>query len=198
LLKAISQFVKKDDTLAEIAILACLKYWPVMDPQKEIGFLTEIDLILNTVKQVQNVVDVRECVFTRISKCMSSQHYAVAERALQLLHNPTLRFILGAFAESEPWLMTFLVDAICKNTVNQPKMSKPNLSSLRMLAPNNSFHWRESVRGMSFFAAKKVLSEVNNRLYETLVSEYRERELIKAKTLRGREEAWRIIEAKLH
>ena len=60
LLKAITVFVKKDGTVAELAIFACLKYWPVTDPYKEVSFLNEIDLILNTVKNCELLVDVRD------------------------------------------------------------------------------------------------------------------------------------------
>jgi len=56
-------FVKKDGTVAELAIFACLKYWPQTDPYKEVSFLNEIDLILNTVKNQELLVDVRDFLF---------------------------------------------------------------------------------------------------------------------------------------
>jgi hypothetical protein len=41
--------------------------------------------------------------------------------------------------------------------------------------PYHTLHWKESVRGMSFFAAKKVLLEVDKRLYDKAVSEFSRR-----------------------
>ena len=94
----------------------------------------------------------------------------MAERALLLLHNPTIRFILDNFSQAEPQLMTYFVDGICKNVVNQPIHKPTNITkTAKMMQPTNTFHWKESVRGMSFFAAKKVLVDINYRLYEELV-----------------------------
>ena len=45
--------------IAELAILACLKYWPKVDPHKEISFLNELDYIFNLVKDCTCFVDIR-------------------------------------------------------------------------------------------------------------------------------------------
>ena len=38
--------------------------------------------------------------------------------------------------------------------------------------PRITTHWKESVRGMSYFTIKKVFMEVDRKLYDQLVSDY--------------------------
>ena len=52
LVKAISCFILKDESLAEQAILTCLKYWPLVDPTNEVASLIEIETILNLLKSI--------------------------------------------------------------------------------------------------------------------------------------------------
>ena len=175
LLKAITVFLKKDGSVAELAIFACLKYWPQTDPYKEVSFLNEIDIILNTVKNQELLVECRDFLFQRIGKCARSKHYAVAERALLLIHNPTIAWLLREYVHTEPHLMIYLVDAICYNCVNTPTIRLGQNNSVKPLLPSHTLHWKESVRGMSFFAAKKILVEVDKRLYDKAVSEFTKR-----------------------
>jgi len=39
LVKAISKFIMKDESLADLAILTLIKYWPLIDPHKEVASL---------------------------------------------------------------------------------------------------------------------------------------------------------------
>jgi hypothetical protein len=68
--------------------------------------------------------------------------------------------------------MILLVDAICSNVINIPKIKLGQTSRKHQLMPLATYHWRESVRGMSFFVAKKVLIEVDRKLYDRIVSEF--------------------------
>lgn len=94
--------MKKDSSVTELAILACLKYWPQVDPHKEISFLNEIDLLLNQIKDCTCIVDIRLPLIKKIATCAQSKHYAVAERALLLILNPTIVWILKQYVPEEP------------------------------------------------------------------------------------------------
>ena len=63
--------------------------------------------------------------------------------------------------------------------------------------PLNTYHWKDSVRGMSFFAAKKVLIEVDKKLYDRIVSEYGRRVEMRRLVAKKKEDLWSYIEHNL-
>jgi len=95
LINAVLSFVKRDKSLAEQAIMACLRYWPLIDPNKEIASLSEIETILNQLKSTEHLQVVKGFLTKRIAICVCSNHYGVAEKALFLLHNPVMLSLLG-------------------------------------------------------------------------------------------------------
>jgi serine/threonine-protein phosphatase 2A regulatory subunit B' len=46
LTKAIIAYIQKDETVADLLFLGCLKFWPKVDPFKETIFLKEIEIVL--------------------------------------------------------------------------------------------------------------------------------------------------------
>lgn len=53
--KALQCFINRDESLSSIAILSCLKYWPIMNPTNEVASLTEIESIISLLKSTQYI-----------------------------------------------------------------------------------------------------------------------------------------------
>lgn len=82
----IVQFVEKDPNQAVPIILGLLRIWPKTNSTKEVMFLTEIEEILDIIP-IEQFRKISSPLFNQISKCIDSNHFQVAERALILWHN---------------------------------------------------------------------------------------------------------------
>ena len=94
--------------------MACLKYWPLIDPNKEIASISEIETILNQLKSTEHLQLVKSFLIKRIAICVCSNHYGVAEKALFLLHNPVMISLLGEDGDesSEEIHLELVADAL--------------------------------------------------------------------------------------
>ncbi|KAH1123243.1 hypothetical protein J1N35_006403 [Gossypium stocksii] len=75
------QFVEKDYKLADKVIRGLLKYWPMINCQKEVLFLGELEEVL----EATQTAEFQRCIvplFRRIARCLNSAHFQVSERAL--------------------------------------------------------------------------------------------------------------------
>lgn len=72
----IMQFIEKEQKLASVVIKGLLKYWPVINSQKEVMFLGEIEEILEAVSMVE-FQKVMVPLFWRIGCCINSLHFQV-------------------------------------------------------------------------------------------------------------------------
>jgi hypothetical protein len=54
-MKALQCFINRDESLSSIAILSCLKYWPIVNPSNEVASLTELESILSLLKSTLHI-----------------------------------------------------------------------------------------------------------------------------------------------
>ena len=92
-----SKFIIKDESMADQAILTCIKYWSQVDPHKEVRSLAELEHILGLLHSIEPLIDIRYYLVRRLARCISSLHFGVAERALQILHTPVLLLLLRQY-----------------------------------------------------------------------------------------------------
>ena len=59
LVKAVCKFIQKDQTLTDQAILILLKYWPKVDPIKEVNCLNELETIFDQLKTIAPIIEIR-------------------------------------------------------------------------------------------------------------------------------------------
>jgi serine/threonine-protein phosphatase 2A regulatory subunit B' len=80
------QFLEKDCSLTWEVVKHLLKFWPKVNSQKEIMYLNEIEEILDVVEpgEFQKIM---VPLFQRLSRCLGSQHFQVAERVLFYWNN---------------------------------------------------------------------------------------------------------------
>ncbi|XJO77879.1 hypothetical protein BDV3_002403 [Batrachochytrium dendrobatidis] len=75
------QFLEKDPTLTEEVVVGLLRFWPKVNSPKEVMFLNECEEILDIMEHTE-FVKIQVPLFQQISRCVSSPHFQVAERAL--------------------------------------------------------------------------------------------------------------------
>lgn len=170
-------FITKDETLVELAVLTCLKYWPVINPTNEVATLSEIETYLNLIRTTQHLKDSAINLIERISICTCSMNWMVAERALMMVHHPVIVQLLDSYPED---LVPILVDGIGINIyktepedslfVPGKRKSTEKLKNRKMTVvpanfdPNYSFtegpHWNSTVKGLSILAIKKLGDEI--------------------------------------
>ncbi|XP_049724549.1 serine/threonine-protein phosphatase 2A 56 kDa regulatory subunit alpha isoform isoform X2 [Elephas maximus indicus] len=162
------QFLEKDATLTEPVIRGLLKFWPKTCSQKEVMFLGEIEEILDVIEPTQ-FRKIEEPLFKQISKCVSSSHFQVAERALYFWNN---EYILSLIEENIDKILPIMFGSLYK-------ISKE--------------HWNPTIVAL-VYNVLKTLMEMNGKLFDDLTSSYKaERQREKKKELE-REELWKKLE----
>eukprot|EP00732_Lithocolla_globosa_P003280 Lithocolla_globosa_v1_NODE_2556_length_1955_cov_492.368947.p1 type:complete len:257 gc:universal NODE_2556_length_1955_cov_492.368947:1362-592(-) len=80
------QFLEKDPALTQEVLGGLLKYWPKTNSPKEVMFLNEVEEILDVIEP-DEFQKIMVPLFQQISRCVSSPHFQVAERALYYWNN---------------------------------------------------------------------------------------------------------------
>lgn len=73
---SITQFVEKDNKLADVVVRSLLKFWPITNSSKEVMFLSELEEVLELI-QPQEFQRCMIPLFTRIGFCLNSPHFQV-------------------------------------------------------------------------------------------------------------------------
>merc|ERR1712216_1055138 len=164
----ITQFVQKDPRLADAVLNGLLKYWPVTNSQKEVLFLGELEEVLE-LTQAAEFVKTMLPLFRRISTCINSSHFQVAERALFLWNND---YIVNLVAQNRHVLLPVCFGASERNTRN---------------------HWNAAVGGLTI-NVRKMLMEMDQQLFEECQKNWEEEESKAEELEANRAQHWRKIE----
>ncbi|GIY11717.1 hypothetical protein CEXT_8801 [Caerostris extrusa] len=141
------QFLEKDATLTEQVIRGLLKIWPKTCSQKEVMFLGEIEEILDVI-ELSQFVKIQEQLFKQISRCVSSPHFQVAERALYFWNN---EYILSLIEENNQVIMPIMFPALYR-------ISKE--------------HWNQTIVALVYNVLKTFM-EMNSKLFDDLTASYK-------------------------
>jgi len=161
------QFLEKDPTLTEPVIRGLLKVWPRTCSQKEVMFLGEIEEILDVIEPNQ-FVKVQEQLFKQISKCVSSPHFQVAERALYFWNN---EYIMSLIEENSVVILPIMFPALYR-------ISKE--------------HWNPTIVALVYNVLKTFM-EMNSQLFDDLTASYKSERQREKKRDREREELWKRL-----
>uniref|UniRef100_A0A8C2XVW8 Serine/threonine-protein phosphatase 2A 56 kDa regulatory subunit n=1 Tax=Capra hircus TaxID=9925 RepID=A0A8C2XVW8_CAPHI len=126
-------------------IRGLLKFWPKTCSQKEVMFLGEIEEILDVIEPTQ-FKKIEEPLFKQISKCVSSSHFQVAERALYFWNN---EYILSLIEENIDKILPIMFGSLYK-------ISKE--------------HWNPTIVAL-VYNVLKTLMEMNGKLFDDLTTE---------------------------
>ncbi|XP_054806935.1 serine/threonine protein phosphatase 2A 57 kDa regulatory subunit B' theta isoform-like [Prosopis cineraria] len=164
----ITQFVEKDCKLADTVISGLLKYWPITNSSKEVMFLTELEEVL----EITQPAEFQRCMvplFRKISSCLSSSHFQVAERALYL------------------WNSNHIENLIRQNR----KVILPII--FPALEKSGHAHWNQLVRSLTL-NVRKIFCEVDPELFEECLRKFQENESKVEAGTRKHEASWKRLE----
>ncbi|KAF8902071.1 phosphatase 2A regulatory B subunit-domain-containing protein [Gymnopilus junonius] len=122
----------KGSSLAEEVMLGLLKYWP----------------------KVEEVLDVTDPVplFQQLARCINSQHFQVAERALLYWNN---EYVVNLMSDNLPVVLPIVFPA---------------------LYTNSKSHWNRTIHGM-VYNALKLFMEINPDLFDESMHQYKQNKL---------------------
>ncbi|GIY61564.1 hypothetical protein CDAR_519722 [Caerostris darwini] len=161
------QFLEKDATLTEQVIRGLLKIWPKTCSQKEVMFLGEIEEILDVI-ELSQFVKIQEQLFKQISRCVSSPHFQVAERALYFWNN---EYILSLIEENNQVIMPIMFPALYR-------ISKE--------------HWNQTIVALVYNVLKTFM-EMNSKLFDDLTASYKSERQKEKKKEKERDELWKKL-----
>lgn len=156
----VTQFVGKDSALAIPVVKGLIKYWPATNAGKEVLFLNELEELL----ELTDDPEFKALLIplgTKLSQCISSPHFQVAERVLFFWHNDNLS---AMFADHRAQFLPIIYPSLkrCSET-----------------------HWNSAVSNLAA-SLIKIFSELDQELTDECekVFESNEEKLTQTKALR--------------
>merc|ERR1712025_1294927 len=163
------QFLEKDPSLTEPVICSLLRFWPKVHSPKEVMFLNELEEILDVIEPAE-FQKVMVPLFTQLTKCVSSPHFQVAERALYYWNN---EYIMSLISDNAATILPIMFPALYRNSKN---------------------HWNKTIHGL-IYNALKLFMEMNQKLFDECTQKYKAERLKEKERLKQRQEAWNKVEA---
>ncbi|XP_060191622.1 serine/threonine protein phosphatase 2A 57 kDa regulatory subunit B' theta isoform-like [Lycium barbarum] len=164
----ITQFVEKDCKLADTVIRGLLKYWPITNSSKEVMFLGELEEVLEATQSPE----FQRCMvplFRQISRCLSSSHFQVAERALFLWNNDHVENLIK---QNRKVILPIIFPALEKNARG---------------------HWNQAVQSLTL-NVRKIFSDIDSELFEECLQKFEEDQAQEGEVKRKREMTWKRLE----
>lgn len=164
------QFLEKDGALAEEVVLGLLKYWPKVNSPKEVMFLSEVEEILDVIDPAE-FQKIQVPLFQQLARCINSQHFQVAERALYYWNN---EYIVNLMSDNMPVILPIVFPALYQNSKS---------------------HWNRTIHGM-VYNALKLFMELNPDLFDETLQQYKQRKIDERQHAVERYEGWKKIRAR--
>ncbi|KAK8588727.1 hypothetical protein V6N12_023148 [Hibiscus sabdariffa] len=162
------QLVDKDYKLADAVVRGLLKYWPLVNCQKEVLFLGEVEEVLEEMQSAE----FQRCMvplFRQIARCVNSPNFQVAERALFFWNS---EHIVGLISENRQVVLPIILGAMEKNIQS---------------------HWNTEVHGLTV-NVKKMFLEMDPDLVDECERRLQDKEVRAGEAEEQREMAWKKLE----
>ncbi|CCM02361.1 uncharacterized protein FIBRA_04456 [Fibroporia radiculosa] len=164
------QFLEKDASLAEEVVLGLLKYWPKVNSPKEVMFLSEMEEVLDVIDPTE-FQKIQMPLFQQLARCINSQHFQVAERALMYWNN---EYIVNLMSDNLAVILPIVFPA---------------------LYTNSRSHWNRTIHAM-VYNALKLFMEINPDLFDDTMQQYKQRKLDERQHAVERFEEWQKLREK--
>ncbi|GAA5880741.1 hypothetical protein JCM3774_005696 [Rhodotorula dairenensis] len=161
------QFLEKDASLTRDVVDGLLKYWPKVNSPKEVMFLNEVEEILDVIEPAE-FQKIMVKLFVQLSRCVSSQHFQVAERALYY------------------WNNEYIVNLIGENIHVILPIVYPSLHAI------SNGHWNRQIHNLAYNALK-LLMDLNADVFEHCAAEHKRHRQAEKEREREREEKWHTL-----
>ncbi|KAK9736845.1 Protein phosphatase 2A regulatory B subunit (B56 family) [Popillia japonica] len=162
------QFLEKDPSLTQPVIRSLLKYWPKTHSPKEVMFLNELEEILDVIEPAE-FQKVMIPLFKQLSKCVSSPHFQVAERALYYWNN---EYVLSLVSENATEILPLMFPSLYRNSKS---------------------HWNKTIHGL-IYNALKLFMEMNQKLFDECTQQYKQERQKERERQYEREKFWSHLE----
>ncbi|PKI84208.1 hypothetical protein MVES_002147 [Malassezia vespertilionis] len=159
------QFIEKDGSLTEEVVLGLLRFWPKTNSQKEVMLLNEIEEILDVVEP-QDFVKIQVSLFQQLARCIQSQHFQVAERALYFWNN---EYVVNLMGDNIHVVLPIVFDS---------------------LYDNSKAHWNQTIHTL-VYNALKLFMEINPAFFDLVSTESQQKRALEQQKSVHREQAWR-------
>ncbi|CAD6890030.1 unnamed protein product [Tilletia controversa] len=159
------QFLEKDASLTEEVLLGLLRYWPKVNSPKEVMFLSEVEEILDVIEATE-FVKIQVPLFQQLQRCINSQHFQVAERALYFWNN---EYIVNLIGENVQVILPLVFASLYQNSKS---------------------HWNRTIHGL-VFNALKLFMDINPALFDACTNEFKQQRQGERQRAIDRDEAWR-------
>lgn len=164
----IVQFLEKDASLTQPVIRALLKFWPKTHSPKEVMFLNELEEILDVIEPAE-FQKVMQPLFRQLSKCVSSPHFQVAERALYYWNN---EYVMSLVSENSGEIIPLMFPSLYRNSKS---------------------HWNKTIHGL-IYNALKLFMEMNQKLCDDCTQQYKQERQKERERQHKRDELWLAVE----
>lgn len=158
------QFLEKDPTLTEEVLMGLLRFWPKVNSPKEVMFLNEVEEILDVI-DAQEFQKIMEPLFQQLARCINSQHFQVAERALYYWNN---EYIVNLMGENLAVILPLVFPALYNNSRS---------------------HWNRTIHGM-VYNAMKIFVDINPQMFEECQQSYRHHRIEESQRAIARYDEW--------
>lgn len=163
------QFLEKDPALTEEVVVGLLRFWPKVNSPKEVMFLNEVEEILDVIEPTE-FQKVMTPLFQQISRCVSSPHFQVAERALYYWNND---YIINLIGENADVILPIMFSSLYKNSKS---------------------HWNRTILGL-VYNALKLFMELSPKLFDECTAKYKLNRQQERKLIKEREDHWNRLES---
>jgi len=164
----IVQFLEKDPALTQPVLDGILRNWPKINSPKEVLLLNEVEEILDVIEP-EEFVKIMHPLFNKLSKCVSSAHFQVAERVLYFWNN---EYLMSLVNENAAALIPTMFPSLYKNSKS---------------------HWNRSIHSL-VYNALKTLSEMNQPIFDDCSSKYKAASAQKEADKENRNKTWAKLE----
>ncbi|KAL0946987.1 hypothetical protein HGRIS_013133 [Hohenbuehelia grisea] len=158
------QFLEKDPLLAEEVMIGLLKYWPKVNSPKEVMFLNEVEEVLDVTDPME-FQKIQIPLFQQLARCINSQHFQVAERALLYWNN---EYVVNLMSDNLAIILPIVFPALYNNSRS---------------------HWNRTIHGM-VYNALKLFMEINPELFDESMQQYRQQRVEEQQRAVHRYESW--------
>ncbi|CAG9813207.1 unnamed protein product [Phaedon cochleariae] len=162
------QFLEKDPSLTQPVMRSLLKYWPKTHSPKEVMFLNELEEILDVIEPAE-FQKIMIPLFRQLSKCVSSPHFQVAERALYYWNN---EYVMSLVSENAAEILPIMFPSLYRNSKS---------------------HWNKTIHGL-IYNALKLFMEMNQKLFDECTQQYRQERQKEREREHQRQELWNKVE----
>ncbi|CAK5280924.1 unnamed protein product [Mycena citricolor] len=158
------QFLERDPSLAQDVMMGLLKYWPKVNSPKEVMYLSEVEEVLDVTDPIE-FQKIQVPLFQQLAKCINSQHFQVAERALMYWNN---EYVVNLMSDNLPVILVIVFPA---------------------LYANSKSHWNRAIHGM-VYNALRLFMEINPDLFDESLQQYKQRKIEEHESAVYRYNAW--------